>query len=251
MILYEYPFNERIRTWLRLERLFLRFEHNMQHEHAIDHHFALVTLFELIDVASKPDLRAEIMRDLEKQKQQLSTLHNNPTIAAHILEETLTQLHTCSERLKNMHGKVGSMLFENEWITALRSRINIPGGTCEFDLPAYHAWKNQPTQQRLVNLQTWKTHISPVGDSISLLLFLLRASGKTQKMTALNGTFQQNLPQNKSFQLLRLQLNTTDNAIPEISANRLIVTIRMMQQDTNGHLSTNLQDIDFQLTLCV
>ena len=24
---------------------------------------------------------------------------------------------------------------------SIRSRISIPGGTCEFDLPAYYAWQ--------------------------------------------------------------------------------------------------------------
>lgn len=250
MILYEHPFNERIRTWLRLERLFAQFEYTLQHENAIDHHFALATLFEFIDVADRPDLRTEIMRDLEKQKQQLNTLRSNPTIAADVLEDTLIQAQTCFERLGQMQGKVGSTLFKNEWLTAIRSRINIPGCTCEFDLPAYHAWKHQAPQQRLADLHAWKKHIAPVGDGIRLLLLLLRSSGQTQKNTALNGTFQQNLPQNKSFQLLRLQMDAADCTIPEISANRLIVTIRMMQQDANGHLSTKQQDTNFQLTLC-
>lgn len=250
MILYEYPFNERIRTWLRLERLFVRFEHSLQHEHAIDHHFALVTLFELIEVAAKPDLRAEIMRDLEKQKQQLNQLRSNPAIAADVLEDTLHQAQSCLERLQHMHGKVGSSLASNEWLTALRSRINIPGGTCEFDLPAYHAWRHQAAPLRLTDLHSWQSHISPLGDSIRLLLLLLRSSGQTQKMTAPKGMFQQNLPQGKTFQLLRLHIAHESAAIPEISANRLIITIRMMQQDPNGHLSRNQQDTDFQLTLC-
>lgn len=250
MILYEYPFNERIRTWLRLERLFTRFEHTLQHESAIDHHFAFITLFELIEVASKPDLRSEIMRDLEKQKQQLSNLRSNPNIAADVLNNTLDQAHTCFDRLQQMHGKVGSSLAEIEWLTTLRSRINIPGGTCEFDLPAYHAWKHQAPERRLADLHAWKNHISPVGDSIRLLLLLIRSSGQAQKITALDGTFQQNLPQGKTFQLLRLQMDAMHYTIPEISANRLIVTIRMMQQDQNGHLIRKPQDTDFQLTLC-
>ena len=26
---------------------------------------------------------------------------------------------------------------------SVRSRISIPGGTCEFDLPAYYAWQHR------------------------------------------------------------------------------------------------------------
>ena len=73
MILYEYPFNERIRTWLRLERLFDRFAQVQARSEVIDHHFALVTLFEILDVAGRPDLKPETMRDLDKQIQLLNS----------------------------------------------------------------------------------------------------------------------------------------------------------------------------------
>ncbi|WP_310389455.1 cell division protein ZapD, partial [Roseateles sp.] len=48
MVLYEYPFNESIRTMLRLEHLFDRLGQLMARETPLDHHFALVTLFEII-----------------------------------------------------------------------------------------------------------------------------------------------------------------------------------------------------------
>ena len=51
MILYEYPFNERIRTYLRLQQLFNRMGQLMARTEAVDHHFALTTLFEIIEVA--------------------------------------------------------------------------------------------------------------------------------------------------------------------------------------------------------
>ncbi|MDI9654662.1 cell division protein ZapD, partial [Burkholderia cenocepacia] len=44
MILYEYPFNERIRTLLRLEDLFERFAFFLAQEDPREHHVALTTL---------------------------------------------------------------------------------------------------------------------------------------------------------------------------------------------------------------
>ena len=52
MILYEYPFNERIRTYLRLEHLFRRLAELVPRTHPLDHHFALTTMFEVMDVAA-------------------------------------------------------------------------------------------------------------------------------------------------------------------------------------------------------
>jgi len=45
VILYEYPFNERIRTYLRLEHLFRRLGELVPAESPLSHHFALVTIF--------------------------------------------------------------------------------------------------------------------------------------------------------------------------------------------------------------
>jgi cell division FtsZ-interacting protein ZapD len=53
VILYEHPFNERIRTYLRLEYLLGRFEQLLLRSSEIDHHFALTTLFEIVDVGGR------------------------------------------------------------------------------------------------------------------------------------------------------------------------------------------------------
>ena len=56
MILYEYPFNERIRTYLRLEQLFQRLGELIPAEQALQHHYALTTIFEIMDVTARADL---------------------------------------------------------------------------------------------------------------------------------------------------------------------------------------------------
>ncbi len=65
VILYEYPFNERLRTYLRLEQLFRRLGELIPRPHPLDHHFALVTLFEIMDVAARADLKSDVLKDLE------------------------------------------------------------------------------------------------------------------------------------------------------------------------------------------
>ncbi len=51
VITYEYPLNERIRTLLRLEDLFERSRHFIARTDPLDHHVALLTLFEILEVA--------------------------------------------------------------------------------------------------------------------------------------------------------------------------------------------------------
>jgi cell division FtsZ-interacting protein ZapD len=78
VILYEYPFNERLRTYLRLEQLFRRLGELIPRSHALDHHFALVTIFEIMDVAARADLKSDVLKDIEKHKHQLDSYRATP-----------------------------------------------------------------------------------------------------------------------------------------------------------------------------
>jgi cell division protein ZapD len=250
VILYEYPFNERIRTYLRLEHLFLRLTELVTREQALDHHFALTTLFEIMDVGARADLKSDVLKDLDKQKHILDGYRGNPAIAEGVLDEVIQQLTHCFQTLSSLPGKAGQALTENDWLMSIRSRIGIPGGTCEFDLPAYYAWQHKTGEQRRNDLAQWTSTLTPLADSIHLLLKLLRDSGAPQKVVANVGQFQQNLPQGRTFQLLRLALDSSLDLIPEISGNRLMVSIRLMRNGEDERLHACSEDAVFELALC-
>jgi len=250
VITYEYPFNERIRTYLRLENLFRRLLELVARDEALDHHYALASLFEVMDVGARADLKADVLRDLDRQKQILNGYRGNPSIAQSVLDEVLQQVEQCYSQLNNLTGKAGHHLTENDWLMSIRSRIGIPGGTCAFDLPAYFAWQHQTGDQRRTDLQRWIATLTPIADAIGLLLTLLRDSGVPQKVMAPGGQYQQPLPQGRTFQLLRLTIDPALGLIPEISGNRLIVSIRLMRLEADDRLHASNQDASFDLTLC-
>ena len=250
MILYEYPFNERIRTYLRLEHLFERLFSLIDRSHELDHHFALVTLFEILSVSARAELKSDVLKDLDRQRQIMYAYRGNPDIASDVLENLVEQLSSCIVELTNAPNKLGRALEENEWLKSIRSRTSIPGGTCNFDLPAYHAWQQYPAQQRQSDLSAWVETFLPMSNAIKVSLGLLRDSGTPQKIVALGGQFQQNLPQGRTFQLLRLALDPALGAIPEISANRLVASIRFVQQSINERVQPIAADIAFELALC-
>ena len=250
MILYDYPFNEKIRTYLRLEHLFARLFTLQERVDALDHHFALITLFEILNVGARPDLKTDVLKDLDRQRQTMLAYRGNPGIATDVLERLLAQLEECFVTLTNVSGKLGHELNENDWLKSLRSRTSIPCGTCEFDLPAYYAWQKLGDRRRQDDLREWVSGLVPLFNGIHLLLSLLRDSGAPQKMVAMGGQFQQNLPQGRTFQLLRLSLDPNLGAIPEISANRLVASIRFVRHDADGKLYGNSADTPFDLTLC-
>lgn len=250
MILYEYPFNERLRTYLRLEQLFRRLGELIPRSHPLDHHFALVTIFEVMDVAARADLKSDVLKDLEKHKHQLDSYRGNPSISEAALDAVTSQLDRCFNALNNQSGKSGHALTENDWLMSIRSRVGIPGGTCGFDLPAYYAWQHHPADVRQRALEQWSSTLAPLAESVYVLLKLLRDSGVPQKVAAERGQFQQNLPPGRTFQLLRLRIDPALDLVPEISGNRLIVSVRLMRLGEDARLHASNEDAAFELTLC-
>ena len=82
------------------------------------------------------------------------------------------------------------------------------------------------------------------------LLKLLRDAGVPQKVMAVGGQFQQNLPQGRTIQLLRVRIDESQGFIPEISGNRLMVSVRMMRREVDDRLHPCAEDIAFDMTLC-
>ncbi len=149
-----------------------------------------------------------------------------------------------------MQGKAGQALTTNDWLMSIRSRINIPGGTCEFDLPAYYAWQQHEAPHRRADLQGWASTLMPLAEALHVLLNLLRDSGAPQRVIAAAGQFQQRLPEGKSYHLLRLRIDGSNGLVPEISGHRLLVSVRMMRADAEGRLKNAADDTSFELTLC-
>jgi cell division protein ZapD len=251
VILYEYPFNERVRTYLRLEQLFERLGRLLGRDDAMDHHFAFVTMFEVIEVAARAELKSDVLKDLEKHKQQMLAFRGNPGIAPNVLEGVIEQIEAAFTAVNTQTGKAGASLNDNEWVTSVRSRIAIPAGTCEFDLPAYFHWQHQSAAVRREDLMRWASALWPLAQAINLLLKMLRDTGSAQKVMAVGGQYQQHLPQGRSFQLLRLRMDEQLGLVPEISGNRLIVSVRLLRPSADDKLPVAAaEDAGFELTLC-
>lgn len=249
MISYEFPLNEKVRTWLRLEDLFTRVNHFLSGELSIEHHAALMTLFEIHEVASRPDLKSELLQELERQKRALACLHNNPAISEQALDAILSEIDRASANLLGMTGKVGSILRENEWLMGIKQRASMPGGTCQFDLPSYHYWQKQSVSLRRANLNEWLSPLLPISAAIDILLRLLRENGRKISFVAHCGTFQQ-MQGGRAAQLLRVSLHPELACIPELGANKYAINIRFIVANYEAKSSLFEKDVPFDLTFC-
>jgi cell division protein ZapD len=250
VITYEYPLNERIRTLLRLEDLFERSRHFIARTEPHDHHMALLTLFEIMEVAGRADLKSDLLQELERQKQVLLSFKNNPDIAAEALSHVLRDIEQASQALFSMTGRIGQYLRENDWLMSIKQRTGIPGGACEFDLPSYHYWLHRPSEERTAQLAAWTGPLYPLRDGSAIILRILRESGKPQTLSAPQGMFQQMLG-GKTAQMLRLRLDPTLRCVPEISANKYVLNIRFIAQNgDDSRARTADWDVGFELTFC-
>ena len=249
MIIYEYPFNERIRTLLRLEDLYEKYQFFLHQAHPLQHHVAIATIFEMLEVAGRADLKSEMLQELERQKQTLMGFRSNPNVETEVLDRFIEEIGQASAGLMASPGKTGQSLRENEWLMSVRGRTIIPGGACEFDLPSYYAWQHRPYEARHADVARWFAPLQPLFNALTLVLRLLRESGRTSQITATAGSFQQML-QGKTYQMLRLTLPQAENLIPEISANKYMLWVRFTTQDGDQKPKPHEQDVSFELSLC-
>lgn len=249
MAIYEFPFNERIRTLLRLEDLFSKVLLNLSAEHASHHHNAIVSFFQILDILDRTDLRTELLHDLDRQKIILTSLLDNPKIATEVLQPILDKIIGTSARLRAISTKIGQPLKANEWLMSIKQRAIIPGGLCEFDLPAYHYWLESPATDRKQDLEKWLGHVTPIYDGLAIILNLVRGSGKSNQNIAMSGAFQQMLGGAKPAQMIQVKLDDSLNCYPEISANKYAINIRFISMSRTEKPHPTDEDIPFTLTL--
>ena len=95
MVLYEYPFNEGIRTMLRLEHLFDRLGQ------------LVATIFEIMDVASRADLKSDVLKEMERHRTQLQSYRGHPGIAEAVLDGVIARIDHAFAGLNTLQGKAG------------------------------------------------------------------------------------------------------------------------------------------------
>jgi cell division protein ZapD len=250
VITYDYPLVERIRTLLRLEDLFERARFFSERTEPPEHHAALLTLFEILEVAGRADLKSDLLQELDRQKQIMVSFRSNPDINQQVLVEVLREIEQTHASLYGVVGKIGHHLRENEWLMAIKQRAGIPGGTSEFDLPSYHYWLHRPAEERIGQLAAWTGPLFPLRDGSAIILRILRESGKPQKLSAPLGTFQQMLG-GKTAQMMRVRLDAGLNCVPEISANKYVLNIRFLTQNGEDPKPRTADwDVAFELTFC-
>ena len=248
MIVYEYPFNELVRSMLRLEYLFARFNHFLRSDDPELHHNAISMLFDIGDIGARGDIKSLMLKEFDRQKYALNGLRSSQKVDQEALSQTLTEIDSVASSINQSTGRPNSVITESEWLNAIRTRLNTPGGTSPIDLPSYHAWKNSPSTERRKLLENYVRPLLPWQEACQLFLRLLRQSGEAKDVLAHNGSFQQ-APSGKVYQLMRIAVED-DTIFSEISANKYLLSVRFLKADRDKKAQPINADVSFKLTLC-
>ena len=197
-----------------------------------------------MDVAARADLKSDVMRDLDKQKHALQQLprQSRPS-PRRALDQAIGQLERNFNTLNTMPGQ-GRPVADRERVAhehpqpRQHSRRHLrvrPAGLLRLAAPQRRRRAAPTSSAGPPRWRRWPK-------SIHLLLKLLRDAGRAQKVMATGGQFQQTLPQGRTFQLLRLRIDPALGLVPEISGNRLMVSVRLMRHEADDRLHASSDD---------
>ena len=250
-IIFEHPLNEKCRTLLRLSHLFEQFEHHLALPTEWSSRAALAALLDIAAVLARADIKSELIKESDRYVAALGKMADKPGVDRVRLEQILGDVQTVGENLQRVQGQLGHALRSNDFLNAVVQRSSIPGGSCNFDLPQYHFWLNQPHETRHNQMSEWMQELHPVREAVVLLLNLVRNSNLPTRELAEQGFFQRTLESQAPAQMLRVSLPRSSTVFTEISGNKHRFSIRFLQAVDNGKPLQTDKDVEFLLTACI
>jgi len=248
---YEQPLNERIRTFLRLEKLFDQFTFHVKHGSTWDNPIAIDAITDILSFTTRSDIKLEVLKELERQHSRLERLSKRPQIDQGQLTSLLDKQTALIGRLQSNTGQLGQETQSSELLNAVRQKSSVPGPVCDFDLPAFHYWLTRPESIRREQLQQWFSPFMVLEEAITMIMDVLRNSTDETDETAVKGFFQKVIDTNQAVQLLHISIPATHNCYPEISAGKHRFSVRfMINPNPYTRPEQFTEDVAFRLKIC-
>lgn len=250
-VVYEQPLNERMRTFLRLEFLYTQATYHSESPSPWSSRAAVSSLLEILAITARGDSRSDVLKELERQVNVLKEYQSKTGVDPARLKSLMSNLVKLRSDLSSIGGNFMAPLRDSEFLSAVKHRSAIPGGTCDFDLPDYSYWLNRPADIRAAEFNSWLSLIRPLCDSIAELLWLTRQNAKRKSEVAVGGIFQLQFDRENPCQLVRITLPSDTDLFPEISGNQHRCTIRFLNWlDATARPAHIEVDVPFLLTCC-
>lgn len=248
---YEQPLVERMRTFMRLEFLYRQMLYHCNLEADWATRAATASLLEIMAILSRGDVRNDVRQELDQQIETLQRYRDQPQVDAGRLNTLIGNLATSRNELDAAGTCILQPLKDSEFLSAIKHRSAIPGGTCAFDLPEFSHWLRQPFARRQQDLLVWLGTIRPLCEAVVELLWLIRESAQREDKVAVNGMYQHRMRDDTSCRLLRVTLPPEQRLFPEISGSQRHFTVRFLEWSTIDSRAVQAShDIEFRISIC-
>lgn len=248
---YEQPLNEKVRAFLRLEKLFQQYAFHLKHGSDWNNRAAIDCILEIIAFTTRSDIKLEVLKELERQHNRLERLAKRPQIDQGQLKSILKNIQKRIGELQSISGQIGQKSKNSELLAAIAQKSSVPGSICDFDLPALKHWLTLPKEKRKKHIEKWFQPFGHLDRAVQLILDVLRHSAEDTQEVAQNGFFQKSLDTNQAIQLLRISIPNDSVCYPEISAGKHRFSVRFMKNDDPAVRPEQCQeDIEFKLMMC-
>lgn len=240
---FEHPLNEKTRIYLRVEALLNQLSVAAQFSDNMQHLIFYRSLFDLLEIFEQIQLKSELAKDIEKQRLSYRSWLNVEGVDQEMLRDVLNEVDSVHSDLMGAE-RFGQSLKEDRFLSAIRQRFNLPGGSCCFDLPALHHWLHLPLEQRKADAAKWLETLQPLAKALNQWLKLTRETGHFRTIHASSGFYQSDA---EEANILRLEIPMHFGVYPMISGHKNRFAIKFIEFDSG---QASVANVEFQLAVC-
>ncbi len=226
---FEQPLTERMRTFLRIEFLRAQADYHAKNMRGFGARAAIASLLEIMTILGRGDVRADVVKELERHSAMLATYARQPGIDHERLSALVGEIANLKAAIARSGSNFMSSIKDCEFLNTIKHRNSIPGGTCVFDLPDYAYWLRLPYEERQNQFNRWMGVLEPICAAVAELLWLTREATEPVERVAAEGLYQHQMDRHAQPNLARVLMPRDTAYYPEISAGRHRVTIRFVK----------------------
>lgn len=243
-IIYEYPLQERFRTYLRLEHSFNQLRSALEHNYEA----FFSALFASQELIERSDIRADLSKDLIQQKNFIKQWEKHPQIDQNTLQAALQSVSQAYDGLQHLPKQL-RQLKDDRFLASIRTRLAQPGLCGLFELPQLQLWLSHSPEDAWQQCRDWYQNLQGLVTAIELQLQLTRQQGEFSQVVAKSGFWQESC---EPLALLRIRIAVASACYPIISGHRQRFTIRFMNlpSDDDQQSDASSDDIEVAIARC-
>jgi cell division protein ZapD len=241
MINYEFPLNEKIRRFLRIEEIFSKIDYQQKNRQRFSEYMLFVLLFDLMTSASRSDLKVELLQTLDaaqvKFKNKRQSSKNNGLAK---------KLSSVKKNLEKSVIQPGFYFGNDRLIQEIKVRNDSPFGIVSTDFPELRYWLEIEFKdlRKKYFYEKFKP-FNPIKNAIRLILTIIRNEANFEKVETDQGFYQMKLNPSTKNDLITIQLSSGSKFFPHISSNKYAINMQF-----NDHKNIKIdKTIKFKLAI--